>query len=172
MKLATCSLMLIMVLGGFARAQTGDIPDPLGGFKPYLIGISVPNAEEAAMWYEHNLGFKREGRDTSPSGTTMIVEVRPGIAIELLQPEGSFSIRRFTPDYDPASGQLQGISKIAFAVDDLEAALADLTRKHVRVIRGITELKSFDVKFCLIADNNGNVIQLFQARRSLKSNVH
>jgi catechol 2,3-dioxygenase-like lactoylglutathione lyase family enzyme len=159
-------LVLSMVLAPMAWGQTAGGPDPLGGFKPYLIGISVPDAQEAAAWYEQKLGFKRGGSDKSSTGTVTIVEESPGIAVELLQFEGSFSIRRSNPDYDTASEKLQGISKIGFAVDNLEVALADLKRKEVRVIREITELKSFDVKFFLIEDNNGNVIQIFQARKS------
>ena len=34
------------------------------------------------------------------------------------------------------------------------------------MIREITELKSLNVKFFLIEDNDGNVIQLFQARKN------
>jgi|SRR5271167_338140 len=156
----------MLLLVGVVQGQTPGTTDPLSGFTPYLIGISVPNAQEAAAWYEQKLGFKREGSDKASSGPVFIVEDRPGIAVELLQFEGSFSIRRSNPDYDTASGKLQGIMKIGFAVDNLEAALADLKRKEVRVIQEITELKSFNVKFFLIADNNGNVIQVFQNRKS------
>lgn len=159
-------LVLGMVLAGMAWGQTAGAADPLSGFKPYLIGISVPNAQEAAAWYEQKLGFKRGGSDKSSSGNATIVEESPGIAVELLQFEGSFSIRRSNPDYDTASEKLQGISKIAFAVDNLKAALADLKRKEVHVIREIMELKSFNVKFFLIENNNGNVIQVFQNKKS------
>lgn len=79
-----------------------------------------------------------------------IVEESPGVAVELLQFESSLSIRRSNPDYDTVSEKLQGISKIDFAVDNLEATLADLKRKEVHVVREITELKSFNVKFFLI----------------------
>jgi catechol 2,3-dioxygenase-like lactoylglutathione lyase family enzyme len=158
-------LVLNIVLAGMAWGQTAGAADPLSGLKPYLIGISVPNAQEAAAWYEQKLGFKQSGSDKSVTGTVMIVEESPGIAVELLQLEGSFSIRRSKPDYDTASEKLQGITKIGFAVDNLEAALADLKRKEVHVIQEITELKSFNVKFFLIEDNNGNLIQIFQARK-------
>lgn len=166
MKSVMRLLILSMVLAGVAKGQTENAVDPLSGLRPYLIGISVPNAQEAALWYEQKLGFKREGSDKSSGGTVFIVEDRPGITVELLQFEGSFSIRRSNPAYDTASGKLQGIMKVGFAVDNLEAAMADLKRKGVRVTQEITELKSFNVKFFLIEDNNGNVIQVFQDRKS------
>jgi catechol 2,3-dioxygenase-like lactoylglutathione lyase family enzyme len=159
-------LVLTIVLAGVAQGQNPGGADPLSGFRPYLIGISVPDLQQAATWYEQKLGFKRGGSEKTDTGTALIVEESPGIAVELLQFGGSFSIRRSNPDYDTASGKLQGIVKIGFAVDNLEAAVADLKRKQVRVIREITELKSFNVKFFLIEDNNGNVIQLFQARKN------
>jgi catechol 2,3-dioxygenase-like lactoylglutathione lyase family enzyme len=158
--------VLATVALGVAQGQTPAGTDPLSGFRPYLIGVSVPNAQEAATWYEQKLGFKRGGSDKTDNGTTLIVEESPGIAVELLQFDGSFSIRRSNPDYDTVSQKLQGIVKIGFAVDNLEAALADLKRKKVRVIREITELKSLNVKFFLIEDNNGNLIQLFQTKKN------
>jgi hypothetical protein len=59
-----------------------------------------------------------------------IVEDPPGITVELLQFEGSLSVRRSNPDYDTASGRFQGIMKVGFAVENLEAALADLKRQR------------------------------------------
>jgi hypothetical protein len=35
----------------------------------------------------------------------------------------------------------------------------------VHVTREITELKALDVKFFVIEDNNGNVIQIFQSKQ-------
>jgi catechol 2,3-dioxygenase-like lactoylglutathione lyase family enzyme len=166
MKFVRQLLVLTIVLAGIAQGQNPGGADALGGFRPYLIGISVPNAQQAAAWYEEKLGFKRGGSEKTDTGTILIVEESLGFAVELLQFDGSFSIHRSNPDYDTASGKLQGIVKIGFAVDNLEAALADLKRKQVRVIREITELKSFNVKFFLIEDNNGNVIQVFQARKN------
>lgn len=158
------SMLESKVLAGTVEARPSVSTDPLGGLKPYLIGISVPEAQEAATWYEQKLGFKRGGSEKTSSGTVLIVEERPGFAVELLEVEDSFSIHRSNPDYDAASGKLQGMVKLGFAVDDLESALAELKRKEVRVLREITELQSLNVKFFLIADNNRNVIQIFQAR--------
>lgn len=165
MNFATRLIFLGLALAGMTNVQTHRQSDPLEGFRPYLIGISVPDAREAAAWYEQELGFKREGASTADDGTTMVVVERNGIAVELLQFKDTFSIRLCPPDYSNASGKLQGIMKFAFAVNNLDAALADAKRHNVHVTREITELKALDVKFFVIADNNGNVIQIFQARQ-------
>jgi hypothetical protein len=63
MKSVMRLLILSMVLAGIVKGQTEGAADPLSRLRPYLIGISVPNAQEAALWYEQKLGFKREGSD-------------------------------------------------------------------------------------------------------------
>ena len=166
LKFATFLVFLGFVLAGTLNAQAQQQSDPLAGFRPYLIGISVPDAQEAAAWYEQKLGFKRFGGMTSGNGTASIVVERDGIAVELLQFKDSFSIRHYRPDYNNDSGRLQGITKFAFAVNDLDAALAEVMRNNVHVIREITELKALGVKFFVIEDNNGNVIQIFQSKQS------
>ena len=55
--------------------------------------------------------------------------------------------------------------KFALAVNNLDAALADAKRHNVHVTREITELKALDVKLFVTEDNNGNVIQIFQAKQ-------
>ena len=160
MKLATW--LFLLGIACVAKAQT--TPDPLDGFKPYLIGISVPNAEQAAMCYEQELGFKREGSDKSSSGTIMIVEAKHCDRASPVQRDVFNS--PLQPLLRSCLRETSRISKIAFAVDDLQATLAELKSNQIRVIREITGLKSFDVRFFLIADNNGNLIQISQARRS------
>jgi catechol 2,3-dioxygenase-like lactoylglutathione lyase family enzyme len=165
LNFATPLIFLGLALAGMTNVQTHPQGDPLEGFRSYLIGISVPDAREAAAWYEQKLGFKLEGASTADDGTIMVVVERDGIAVELLQFKDSFSIRRYRVDYSNASGRLQGIFKFAFAVSNLEAAVVEMKRQNVHVIREITELKALDVKFFVIEDNNGNVIQFFQAKQ-------
>jgi predicted enzyme related to lactoylglutathione lyase len=165
LRLAITLVFMGVVTAGVMNAQSHPQNDPLDSLRPYLVGISVPNADQAATWYEQKLGFKSYGAAQTPDGTTAIVVERGSFAVELLQYKDSFSIRRFQPQYNSASGKLQGISKFAFAVNDLEAALAQLKRQGVHIVREITDVKGMGVSFFLIEDNNGNVIQIFQAGR-------
>jgi predicted enzyme related to lactoylglutathione lyase len=160
-RAALAAMALCLVPGMVSRAVPQE--DPLASIRPYLVSLTVPDARKAAQWYERKLGFAEEGAATDPNGTRMIVLVRNRFAIELLQVGGSFSITAYKPHYRTKSLQLQGISKFGFAVNDLEAAWKQLTLRHVRIVLPVTDLKQFSVRFFEIEDNNGNVIQVFQA---------
>lgn len=149
-------------------AQVEPEKAPFASLRPYLTGLSVANAQSAALWYEDKLGFKQTGESKEPNGTHLIVVERGAVAIELLEIKNSYSIAKYVPAYRPTSFQLQGIVKVGFAVDDLDSALKELKARDVPIVLGITELKQFQLRFLLIQDSNGNVIQLFDHKDSKK----
>ena len=149
------------ISGKAEAAQVEPEKAPPAGLRPYLTGLSVPNAQSAALWYEDKLGFKQTGESKEPNGTHLIAVERGTVAIELLEIRNSYSIAKYVPAYRPTSLQLQGIVKVGFAVDDLDSALTELKAHDVPIVLGITELKQFQLRFLLIQDSNGNVIQLF-----------
>lgn len=160
-RVVLAALVLCLIPGTVSRAVPAE--DPLAGIRPYLVSLTVPDARKAAQWYERKLGFAEEGAAAGPNGARMIVLVRNRFAIELLQVGGSFSITAYRPHYQTNSLRLQGISKFGLAVNDLDGAWRQLKLRQVRVVRPVTELKQFHVRFFEIEDNNGNVIQIFQA---------
>lgn len=162
-RAALAAMALCLISGMVSRATPEE--DSLASIRPYLVSLTVPDARKAAQWYEQKLGFAEEGAAVGANGTRMIVLVRNRFAVELLQVRNSFSVAAYKPHYRTKSLQLQGISKLGFAVNDLDAAWKQLTLQHVHVVEPITELKQFSVRFFEIEDNNGNVIQVFQARR-------
>jgi mono/diheme cytochrome c family protein/catechol 2,3-dioxygenase-like lactoylglutathione lyase family enzyme len=121
--------------------------DPLSGLRPFLAGVAVPDADSAAKWYRDNLGFTENGV-TTVNGLRQVVVERGSYAIELLS----------TPDAHI------GFSKLGFYVDDLTPVLAELRARGVHIVRDLTTLKQFQIRFVLIQDSNGNVIQLFDRR--------
>ena len=94
------------------------------------IAIAVENLDEAVGLYERILGLAVTHRERLADfeADTATFELA-GAAIELIQgtSEGSV-IRKFVEARGP------GIHHIAFAVDDIDQALADLKAKGVRVI--------------------------------------
>jgi mono/diheme cytochrome c family protein/predicted enzyme related to lactoylglutathione lyase len=130
------------------RAQKDTVHDPLSGLRPFLAGVTVPDAEQAARWYRDNLGFTVNG-STTVNGLRQVVVERGPYAIELLSTN--------------APGP-HGVSKLGFVVDDLDPVLAELERRHVHIVQGLTTLQQFQVRFVLIQDSNGNVIQLFDRK--------
>ncbi len=94
------------------------------------IGIAVKNIETATPFYRDVLGMNFEGTEEVAEQQVRVAFFQVGESrIELLEPT--------SPD-SPVAKFLEkngeGIHHIAYEVDDLEAALADLQAKEVRLI--------------------------------------
>jgi methylmalonyl-CoA/ethylmalonyl-CoA epimerase len=94
------------------------------------IGIAVSNLEESIKVYTDLLGMKLQGTETVEEQKVKTAFLPLGeTEIELLEstaPDGPIG------KFIEARGQ--GIQHLAFRVDDLEAALAELKAKGVRLI--------------------------------------
>ncbi len=94
------------------------------------IGIAVKNIETATPFYRDVLGMNFEGTEEVAEQQVRVAFFQVGESrIELLEPT--------SPD-SPVAKFLEkngeGIHHVAYEVDDLEAALADLQAKEVRLI--------------------------------------
>ena len=94
------------------------------------IGIAVKNIETATPFYRDVLGMNFEGTEEVAEQKVRVAFLQIGESrIELLEPT--------SPD-SPVAKFLEkngeGIHHVAYEVDDLVAALADLQRKDVRLI--------------------------------------
>jgi methylmalonyl-CoA/ethylmalonyl-CoA epimerase len=93
------------------------------------LGVAVASIEEALGVYRA-LGLAPSGREVVPSQKVATVFLPVGESrVELLEPTSAESpIAKFLERRGP------GIHHVCFAVDDLEAALADLSAKGFRLI--------------------------------------
>ena len=94
------------------------------------IGIAVKNIQTATPFYRDVLGMTFEGTEEVVEQKVRVAFLRVGESrIELLEPT--------SPD-SPVAKFLEkngeGIHHVAYEVDDLKAALADLQSKEVRLI--------------------------------------
>ncbi len=94
------------------------------------IGIAVKNIETATPFYRDVLGMTFEGTEEVAEQKVRVAFLQVGESrIELLEPT--------SPD-SPVAKFLEkngeGIHHVAYEVDDLEVALADLQAKDVRLI--------------------------------------
>jgi len=94
------------------------------------IGIAVKNIEIATPFYRDVLGMTFEGTEEVTEQKVRVAFLQVGESrIELLEPT--------SPD-SPVAKFLEkngeGIHHVAYEVDDLEAALADLQSKDIRLI--------------------------------------
>ena len=94
------------------------------------IGIAVKNMEEGLAFYENTLGIKAQGFEEVAEQKVKVAFLPCGDSeLELLEstdPEGA--VARFIEKNG------EGVQHIAIRVDDIEAALAELKEKGVRLI--------------------------------------
>lgn len=97
------------------------------------IGVAVPSLSEVEPFWTDVLGIANTGRETvaDQKVTTSFNPTPNGSEIELLEATGPDSPIAKWLDKNGGHG---GIQHIALRVDNLEAALADLKEKGVRLI--------------------------------------
>ena len=94
------------------------------------VGIAVKNLDEMVKWYEDTLGLKSNGTETVEEQKVTVAFLPCGDSeLELLES---------TTDDGPIAKFIEkngeGIQHIALRVDDIDAALAELKEKGVRLI--------------------------------------
>lgn len=108
--------------GSYGRpgGATGSGRPGHGGARLDHIGVAVRDADAAARFYTEVLGLEESGRETVATQGIKIVFVPAGDSrVELLEPLGpESSVARFLETRG------EGLHHVAFAVDDIEAALA------------------------------------------------
>ncbi len=94
------------------------------------LGIAVKSLEDAKKFYEDMLGLKAAGEEVVESQKVKVAFIPVGdTRLELLEstdPQG--------PIAKHIENRGEGIQHIAYEVEDIEAALADLKAKGVRLI--------------------------------------
>ncbi len=94
------------------------------------IGIAVKNLENAIPFYRDQLGMTLEGTEEVAEQKVRVAFLKVGESrIELLEPTAADSpVARFLEKTG------EGIHHLAYEVEDIEVALAELKRKAVRLI--------------------------------------
>ena len=130
---------------GSSAAQSAS-KGPFSTARPYLVSISVSNLDDAVKWYGDNLGFVVVKKKDLPRYSPRIAFVELNqFQLELIEFKQSVSyesIRKQFPSVDDRS-KIQGMEKLAFLVDDVQAAAATLKSKGVRFERNVTDDPEF-----------------------------
>lgn len=94
------------------------------------IGVAVNSIDEALPFYRDALGMKFFGTEEVPSQLVKVAFLGIGESkIELLEPTSPESpVAKFLEKNGP------GVHHLAYGVDDIEAAIAELTDKGTRMI--------------------------------------
>lgn len=154
-----------VVIPASEPALTRPIVSPAAG-QPFFIALSVPDIEASAKWYREMFGLSVERDMKVPDNSVHIVILRSSkLMIELIQHR----------DSHPPSTQLdkeylaQGFTKVGFFVENIESVVNKLKAKGVSFAYDLIEDRGTNVKFVMIRDNSGNLVQLFEPLRANKS---
>ena len=126
------------------------------------VGISVPDAEESAAWYQKMLGFEVVTRMNQGGGMTVVHIRRGNCYIELFQIDNAKPL----PEYrrDPSADlRVHGTVHFAFQVSDVAAAVRELKAKGAEIAMEPADTPG--VAFAFIRDNAGNCFELIQYKK-------
>lgn len=124
------------------------------------IGIAVANLDETLKLYTDVLGMKLQGTETVAEQKVRVAFLPVGdTEVELLEstePDGP--IAKFI------ESKGQGIQHLAFRVDNIEAALAELKAKGVRLIDEVPRYGAGGAKIAFLHPKatNGVLVELCQ----------
>lgn len=146
------------------KTDTGQTSStPLRTLKPHHVAISVPNFDETIRWYQEKLGFIVVNRRKFPDISTQAANLELNeFQVEIFTRDKSTAVREARRDPFVDDLLVQGVKHIAFTVDDLDAAVAELKRRGVQVASEPTVVNALGLRLCFIRDNNGYLIELGQ----------
>lgn len=129
---------------------------------PYRAALSVSNVDEISKWYQTVLGFKFSRRmDFEEYGVHIEILEADGFGLELIEKQGSAFKKERIPDLEDTS-LLRGYLKIAFLVENIDDFAESLKEKDVKIVFDITDDLEDGSAWMIIADPDGNLIQIFE----------
>lgn len=135
---------------------------PLGDARPYSVAISVSSVDRSTGFYMEIFGFKPVLGPLSPaSGASVAVLERGDFSIELVSQIGSRPRAAALSDpNNPVS--LRGLFKFGVLVNDVDTAFKALKLRNVPVVLEPVDDATLPIRYCVIQDPDGNLIQIFQ----------
>jgi catechol 2,3-dioxygenase-like lactoylglutathione lyase family enzyme len=135
------------------------------------IGICVSDLERSLRFYRDLLGFRFEHElnvQGEPSDTLLRLRGVDLHAVYLTRDDVRIELLHFASPPAPAARARamneHGLTHLSFRVADLEATLAALREAGARVLEEtIIRLPEFHAAACMIADPDGQLIELVQA---------
>lgn len=127
------------------------------------IGLSVSNITLETQWYREVLGFKYIETEIVGSNLTrqfVMFKNAADVRVEFRQDVDSISDGR-NPTNVTELGNVRGIFNWSLQVDDVDAIYRKLSAAGVDIFQEPVDVPT-SVRFCMIRDPEGNIIELIQ----------
>ena len=159
----TIPLSFIALTAFLGQLEAQDSPPAApANLTPYLIAISVANLDSSIAWYRTLLGFRVSHAPYEPvRGLRIAFLIRGDFRLELLQAANSRPRRLALPD-SSRDISLQGFTKLGFKVPNITAAADRFRQRGVPFVFGPALDTAFHERHFIVADPDGNLVQLFQ----------
>ncbi len=133
---------------------------PFAAFRGHHVGVRVPDYEAAKEWYTAKLDFRV--LQEWPYGELKLAYLMPAndddFHLELLA--GPIPHARPVTDDLAVSLEYGGYQHICVHVDDVDAALAELRRRGVDIVREPFEIEDISRRLAFLRDPWGNMIEV------------
>jgi catechol 2,3-dioxygenase-like lactoylglutathione lyase family enzyme len=139
-----------------------DPSSPFASWKGDHVGIRVPDFDAAAAWYTSKLDFRLT--HTMPLGEKTLAFLSPAadesFRIEFIAGPGCTA----RPDFEQLADThvTGGWHHFCLRVDDVDAAIAELERRGVRIVSAARDVPGLGLRFAFFSDPWGNLIELTQ----------
>lgn len=136
-------------------------------FRIALVSISVHDIDASVEWYRKYLGFVLSDKRAFPENNVTIALLKKAqVRIELVRHAESVAPSTLVPGLEnPAL--IRGYGKVAYEVVDIENIVKLMNADGVKFVLGLrdsTVTEFLGYKSCIVLDNSGNWVQLFQKK--------
>ncbi len=119
------------------------------------IHYRATDAQAAAAWWVRVLGAVETGRQTTPAGSLRIVLALAGQTIFVEAAAGDAPTQPAMPH--------RGLEHIGLTVDDMDAAVADITARGGVLARAVSSPRP-GIRICFVAAPEGAEVELVERR--------
>ena len=135
---------------------------PLANVTTLGLSLAVRDLDATATWYKEQLGFREVLHRDFPEYGTRIVFLRANdVVIELIEDQKWTPVDRPNP---PQHTTVQGVSQIAFRVDDIQAVVDKVKSRPIEIAWDLIEVEDIGFKEFFIRDNEGNIVQFTETK--------
>jgi catechol 2,3-dioxygenase-like lactoylglutathione lyase family enzyme len=145
-----------------ALAVASPLQAAQSAVRPFLVGLLVGDLAASRQWYQEVLQLRVDTELPAGGDLSGVILERDGFRLELIARKGSFAASSRVSKDDETL--LRGLKKIAFEVDDLTPVLARASARGTTVVRGIHASRYPGMRTVILADPDGNWVQLYDRR--------